>query len=160
MLAKLKPQELHLETFKNKFTVPIENEEGEYRGSFEYVQIMHQQVYSEGKKRFVLQINDKAAAVHMREEKEEKMLMATINATASHDTRNPLNAIQAQNLTMKMLVGQICDLIEIIGTEDFIPNRVKKRLTVIHRKLTDSLQVNSTSERLLRFLIEDFLDLQ
>jgi len=66
---------------------------------------MHQQVYSEGKKRFVLQINDKAAAVHMREEKEEKMLMETINATASHDTRNPLNAIHAQNLAMKMLVG-------------------------------------------------------
>ena len=85
--------------------VPIKKEEVEYRGSFEYVQIMHQQVFCEGQKRIVLQINDRAAAVHMREEKEEKILMATVNATASHDTRNPLNAIHTQNLVMNMLVG-------------------------------------------------------
>ena len=41
----------------------------------------------------------------MQEEKEKKNLMATVNATASHDTRNPLNAIHAQNLVMKMQVG-------------------------------------------------------
>jgi signal transduction histidine kinase len=41
----------------------------------------------------------------MREEQEEKVLMATVNATASHDTRNPLNAIHAQNLVMNMTVG-------------------------------------------------------
>ena len=80
-------------TFKNLCTVPIENDES--RGRFEYVEINYQQVYYEGQKRLVLQINDKAAAVHMREEKEEKILMSTINATASHDTRNPLNAIHA-----------------------------------------------------------------
>ena len=104
-MALLKPEELHLTTFKNQFTVEIENEEYKYRGSFEYVQIMHQQVYSEGQKRFVLQINDKAAAVHMQEEKEEKILMATVNATASHDTRNPLNAIHTQIIAMNMQVG-------------------------------------------------------
>ena len=104
-LALLKPKELHLTTFKNKFTVPVENNKLAYRGSFEFVQIMHQQVYCEGQKRFVLQINDKAASVHMQEEKEEKILMATVNATASHDTRNPLNAIHAQNLVMNMQVG-------------------------------------------------------
>jgi hypothetical protein len=43
-LAQLKPKELHLETFKNKFTVPIVNGEVAQGGSFEYVQIMHQQV--------------------------------------------------------------------------------------------------------------------
>ena len=121
---------------------------------------MHQQVYCEGKKRFVLQINDKAAAVHMREEKEEKILMSTINATASHDTRNPLNAIHTQNLAMNMQVGQIRDLVEIIGTTDFHPNRFKRRLKSICRKLTDSLHVNGTSERFLTLMIEDFLDLQ
>ena len=94
-LAQLRPKELHLETFKNRFTVPIVDEEIAFRGSFEYVQVMHQQVFCEGQKRFVLQINDKAATVHMQEEKEEKILMATVNATASHDTRNPLNAIHA-----------------------------------------------------------------
>jgi signal transduction histidine kinase len=104
-LALLKPKELHLETFKNKFTVPIVNGELAQGGSFEYVQIMHQQVLCEGKNRLVLQINDKAATVHMREEQEEKVLMATVNATASHDTRNPLNAIHAQNLVMNMTVG-------------------------------------------------------
>jgi hypothetical protein len=53
-LARLKPKELHLETFKNKFTVPIVSSEVAQRGSYEYVQIMHQQVYCEGQKRYVL----------------------------------------------------------------------------------------------------------
>ena len=96
----------------------------------------------------------------MREEKEEKILMSTINATASHDTRNPLNAIHTQNLAMNMQVGQIRDLVEIIGTTDFHPNRFKRRLKSICRKLTDSLHVNGTSERFLTLMIEDFLDLQ
>ena len=88
------------------------------------------------------------------------MLMATINATASHDTRNPLNAIHTQNLAMNMQVGQISDLIEIIDTQNFNPDRLKKRLKSIHRKLSDSLHVNGTSERFLTLMIEDFLDLQ
>ena len=86
--------------------------------------------------------------------------MATVNATASHDTRNPLNAIHAQNLVMKMTVGQITDLVEMDGTSDFRPNRFKKRLRGIHRKLSDSLHINDTSERFLTIMIEDFLDLQ
>ena len=108
----------------------------------------------------MLQINDKAAAVHMQEEKEEKILMATVNATASHDTRNPSNAIHTQNLAMNMQAGLISDLIELIGTENFHPSRFKKRLISIHRKLTTSLHVNGTSERFLTLMIEDFLDLQ
>ena len=43
---------------------------------------------------------------------------------------------------------------------DFRPNRFKKRLKGIHRKLTDSLNINDTSERFLTIMIEDFLDLQ
>ena len=96
----------------------------------------------------------------MREEKEEKILMATVNATASHDTRNPLNAIHAQNLVMNMLAGQISDLVEMIGTRNFNLNRFKRRLKNIHRKLTEALHVNGTSERFLTLMIEDYLDLQ
>ena len=43
---------------------------------------------------------------------------------------------------------------------DFRPNRFKKRLKGIHRKLTNSLNINDTSERFLTIMIEDFLDLQ
>ena len=85
--------------------------------------------------------------------------MATVNATASHDTRNPLNAIHAQNLVMNMQVGQISDLIEILGTENFRLSSFKKRLKDISRKLTDSLHINDTCERFLSLMIEDFLDL-
>ena len=48
----------------------------------------------------------------------------------------------------------------MVGTIDFRPNRFKKRLKGIHRKLTDSLNINDTSERFLTIMIEDFLDLQ
>ena len=60
---------------------------------------------------------------------------------------------------MNMLVGQIKDLVEVVGTEDFNPKRFKERLKGIHRKLTNSLHVNGTSERFLTLMIEDFLDL-
>ena len=96
-LAMYKPKNIQTEVFKNLLTVPAYSDDLNManRVNFEYVQIMHQDVYCENKKRIVLQINDRAAAVHMREEEEKKILMATINATASHDTRNPLNAIHA-----------------------------------------------------------------
>jgi signal transduction histidine kinase len=48
----------------------------------------------------------------------------------------------------------------MIGTDNFHPSRFKKRLKSIHRKLSDSLHVNGTSERFLTLMIEDFLDLQ
>ena len=61
---------------------------------------------------------------------------------------------------MNMLVGQIKDLMEVVGTDEFHPKRFKERLKSIHRKLTNSLHVNGTSERFLTLMIEDFLDLQ
>ena len=48
----------------------------------------------------------------------------------------------------------------MVGTMEFRPNRFKKRLKGIHRKLTNSLNINDTSERFLTIMIEDFLDLQ
>jgi two-component system, sensor histidine kinase and response regulator len=48
----------------------------------------------------------------------------------------------------------------MVGTEDFCPNRFKKRLKGIHTKLINSLKINDTSERFLTIMIEDYLDLQ
>ena len=48
----------------------------------------------------------------------------------------------------------------MVGTREFRPNRFKKRLKGIYRKLIASLNINDTSERFLTIMIEDFLDLQ
>lgn len=78
-----------------------------------------------------------------------------INATVSHEIRNPVNAIHCQNLTIKMLMGRIGDLIE--SNQDI--ERLKKTLSMIKNKILDALEINISSERLVHFLVDDFLDL-
>ena len=42
----------------------------------------------------------------------EKMIQSTINATVSHEIRNPINAIYSQNIFLDMLFKKVTDLIE------------------------------------------------
>ena len=72
----------------------IEHLENKYM----YVQIKRQQYESKDEKHVLLQIIDISSDVMYDVTKAEKRLMALMNATVSHDMRNPTNAIHCQNL--------------------------------------------------------------
>ena len=64
---------------------------------------------------------DQSAKVRYDEERTEKVLMTMVNATVSHEIRNPINSIHCQNIVIKMLVERIDDLLEMFKKPDFNP---------------------------------------
>ena len=64
--------------------------------TFKYVQVERKLVETLFNKHEVLQLNDISQKVLYEMAKGEKRLSSLINATVSHDMRNPTNSIQAQ----------------------------------------------------------------
>ena len=58
-----------------------------------------------------------------------------------------------------MLVDRLDDLLELLEKPEFEPIRFKERLGRIRRKIGEALMINISSEKLITFLVEDFLDL-
>lgn len=106
-----------------------------------------------------MQLTDQSVKVLYEEERTEKMVMSMVNATVSHEIRNPINAIHCQTIVIKMLVDRLDDLMELLAKPDFCPIRFKERLTRMRRKIGGALLINISSEKLITFLVEDFLDL-
>jgi signal transduction histidine kinase len=47
---------------------------------------------------------DESARLLIQEERMEKITLSQVNATVSHEIRNPINAIHSQNIMLKMLI--------------------------------------------------------
>jgi hypothetical protein len=60
-----------------------------------------------------------------------------------------------------MLVERIDDVIKILesDTAELQPEKLCVQLKRIRRKINEALLINISSERLISFLVEDFLDL-
>ena len=48
----------------------------------------------------------------MDQEKTEKLIMSMVNATVSHELRNPINSIHSQNIMMQVLLKELTVLLE------------------------------------------------
>lgn len=65
--------------------------------NFKYVQIKSQQFEMNGQHQLLLQIIDISSDIMYDAAQGEKKLLALINATVSHEMRNPANSIRCQN---------------------------------------------------------------
>ena len=57
-------------------------------------------------------MNDVSKDILYNKEKSQNVLLSLINATVSHEMRNPLNSINAQNIENKALYEEIEDIIQ------------------------------------------------
>ena len=55
---------------------------------------------------------DTSEKVLCQQEKTEKMIMSMVNATVSHELRNPINSIHGQNIMLEILLKKLDDLHE------------------------------------------------
>jgi signal transduction histidine kinase len=55
--------------------------------------VKRQRLNHDGKPRVVLQLIDTSSKVLLDNEKAEKFIMSMVNATISHELRNPINSI-------------------------------------------------------------------
>ena len=105
--------------------------------------------------RVIISLIDYSIQVEFNKARTEKLVMSMVNATVSHDIRNPLNSISCQNTLMKMLIERIGDECK----KETLPPEFKATLLRIQGKMFASHDLSLSSEKLISFMVDDFLDL-
>ena len=105
----------------------------------------------------MLRIIDVSTSVFYDQKLAENKMLSMINACISHELRNPLNAIIAQNSLKTDLYEEIEDITKLLGVSS-TDNLAKEKLSSVLSKLKDGMKVQESSANLMNFLIQDFLD--
>ena len=105
----------------------------------------------------VLQIIDISKDIMYTVANGEKKLMALINATVSHEMRNPLNSIHSQLIKQTQVNEKMKEIIETY-LKDKEHRKLKKKLNKIHREFVECTNINMSSSKILNFLVNDILD--
>ena len=109
----------------------------------------------EGKKLAMLQIIDISANILYDKYKAMNEFQALINACVSHELRNPLNSIVAQNIEKKFLSKQMKDLLQ---NKNIGPHELRIRLLKLNKLMIEGLKINQSSSDIMCFLVQDLLD--
>ena len=112
---------------------------------------------SDFKKYHMLKIVDISKEILYEKSKGEKRLLALINATVSHEMRNPINSLKSQNIKQE----ETNDKLKLIIEEDLdrISNRkLRKKLKAVSKEYDVTLKVQNSSSKMLTFLVNDILD--
>ena len=102
----------------------------------------------------MLQILDCSKEVLLGKEKDLSDGLQLVNATVSHELRNPLNSLIAQNIEKRALYKE---LKKVILTGGMDPN-TKQQLEKITKQLEQGLNVQESAASLMEFLVQDLLD--
>ena len=80
-----------------------------------FVRVENNELKIDEKKYSILQVVDVSSNIMYEKEKGEKNLLSLINATVSHEMRNPLNAIVSQNMLQTQVNSRLREIIQNKG---------------------------------------------
>jgi signal transduction histidine kinase len=103
MVSITKIQKLEQQSLKN-LVFTLEKESTLDFDKKRFFQFKRYSYESNGSKKLCLQIIDITASIQLQRLYDENKTLEQVNATVSHEMRNPLNSIHSQNLKMKDLV--------------------------------------------------------
>ena len=103
----------------------------------------------------MISIINNSHEVQHNKEKAQNELLTLINATVSHELRNPLNSITAINIQKEMLYQQLED---IINDHTLTHKQISSKLKPILIKMRQGKNIQQTSTKLIQFLVQDLLD--
>ena len=126
---------------------------------FKHLTVKRQRLDYDESPRVVLQLIDTSSKVLLDQEKAEKVIMSMVNATVSHEIRNPINSIHCQNKLIELLIKKMEDLVDYLVRGQLSIEVFLSKLSEIKSQVVEALAINISSEKLVSFLIEDFLDL-
>jgi signal transduction histidine kinase len=112
---------------------------------------------SNGSKKICLQIIDITASIQLQRLYDENKTLEQVNATVSHEMRNPLNSIHSQNLKMKDLIYILKALFESGNLKTF--KDAKYEVLIFVAEIEESLEVQLSSTKMLTFGVNDMLSL-
>jgi len=106
----------------------------------------------------MLQVIEVTDTIQINKAKERSELLSLINATVSHEMRNPLNSIIAQNVEKESLYAEI--EATLASSSQLGPEEASKvaGLNRILSRLKEGLKVQESSASLMSFLVQDLLD--
>ena len=106
---------------------------------------------------FLVQIIDLSHKMFYSEIKERESILQLINATVSHELRNPLTAIINQVTQLKMFLGFLASLIEVLKKHRGLKHLIE-RLQQLHEGLNSSCDRISFASQFIDFFVHDMLD--
>ena len=77
-----------------------------------------------------------------------------VNATVSHELRNPLNSLLAQNI----LNTTLYDELKKIARDSSVDITIRNKILLIGDQLQQGLHIQESTANLMVFLVQDLLD--
>ena len=102
----------------------------------QFVQLLITEYDMDGKLSIMIQIRNVSANILYDQSKADNKFLQMINACISHELRNPLNSIIAQNMNKEMLYKELENIIGYQGLKE-CDNTIKKRIKGILKKLKE-----------------------
>ena len=93
---------------------------------------------------------DTSQEVLRQNEQAHNELMVMINATVSHELRNPLNSIVAMNIHKEMIYKK---LLLIIQDKKLTQEEIEAKTKALFAELREGLSVQQSSTKLTQFLV-------
>lgn len=112
----------------------------------------------------MLQFTNISGSILYKLEKAHNQVLEMINACVSHEMRNPLNSIVAQNIEKEYLYSDLEEVLKyykLTIKEDAMTTNQKrffKKCDDIISKLKSGLRVQRSSGNVLTFIVQDLLD--
>ena len=111
----------------------------------------------DGKTTTMMQIINISANILYDQQKADNKFLQLINACISHELRNPLNSIIAQNMEKTMLYDELEKILEENGYQG-CDKTTKTKIRNLLKRLKQGKTVQESSANLMSFLVQDFLD--
>jgi signal transduction histidine kinase len=126
-----------------------------------YFQIRLKRFFMENKEKILVQFIDISKSILYDNQKLQNQALEMINACVSHEMRNPLNSIVAQNIEKKYLYIDLKN--DLAQLKEEVKNNLKASLLVTNCELTliklnNGIKVQESSSFCLQFMIQDMLD--
>ena len=106
----------------------------------------------------MIEFHNVSDTVHYDQSKEKNELLSLINATISHELRNPLNSLIAENTAIAHIYNSLETIMAKLKKKEPLTSEIVARIDTDLEKLKHGLHVQESSAKLMTFLIHDFLD--
>mmetsp|Transcript_8094 Transcript_8094/g.12464 ORF Transcript_8094/g.12464 Transcript_8094/m.12464 type:complete len:116 (+) Transcript_8094:593-940(+) len=106
-----------------------------------YVRVEAKELKYLEQKRLMLQVIDVSDSIRYDESKEQNQMLSILNATVSHELRNPLNAITGQNVQKEGLYGKIQKLLAKLEAGESTVSEMVEAMKGLMGRLEESLKI-------------------
>ena len=107
-------------------------------------------------KKTMLSLVDISKSIMYDDVHAQNEFLAITNATVSHELRNPLQSIDAQNIKIKLCLKELQNLVQ--KNKSALTGGLDKKIGDICKMIEQSNKIQDSSSTLMSFLVDDLLD--